>query len=313
MAKKNKKVNKQPTRRQRRPRRKNANSHAQMVKHVCAVTDPFCEHAEGAYSPWGSNQRTVPFTFRGYSAFGSGAGGDAIIYFGAERDEYLCGASTTTTFAPAGVLPVQVGTTPSFITQARLVSAGIRWWTPIAATSAGGAIAVIPITDPVALLATSTTTAEFTNTPGTVITDLRQPGTFVFSPRELTYREFGTMGATTTAPTTEDFNGVVLAITGPASSDVIIVQWEYHFEGLLDTTVGLSLGRQVKPKPHVNQILGMLDNMFGHYSGSPNSVSRMIYNKASSAVGALIRQAGSAAISRLLPPVGAALAIMDVD
>lgn len=52
-----------------------------MAHKVCSLTDPFCVHANGAKYPDASSIRTLPYTYKGRSIFGTTSSGEISILF----------------------------------------------------------------------------------------------------------------------------------------------------------------------------------------------------------------------------------------
>lgn len=293
---------------------------AHLTTEICAVTDPFCPHAEGAVSPYGSKLLTIPYTLKGFQQFSTGAGGSIGIIFRASQSSAVANSSNGTanvfqslTYGTSG------GSHPSFISQNRLVSCGIRWHCVVPATSGGGTIAVVPVQDDGDVMDNAQHAfADLTTTPGTQFFDLRKSGAFVFSPKDLQSREFQDAVSTDTVLTPDAWNSVMLLITGPASTAVVDVEWQYHYEGLIDATVGLSLGKQTPPKPTVVKALGMLgqgtNNIFG---GSYERITAMIKAKATQAARYLVNKGFTYVANSIVPGSGAMLPqltdVLEVD
>lgn len=223
---------------------------AQATNYICSVTDPFCKHAEGAKSPFGSRQQTVSYTIKGFVDLTTPASGLVSILFRPVCGQFgfLFDTPATATWTAAASYANDSGAHPSFVEQARLVSGGIRWWDTIPATSGGGSVAVVPIPDDNELLdGAAHSWASLQNSPDVELTNIRDQGAYVFRmvdvPKAQEFTDINNTGATQN----NGYEAVLLNVTGPASTKVLIVEWCLHFEGVIDVTQSLRAGRVQRP------------------------------------------------------------------
>jgi len=308
---------------QRRPRGKLAAAPGganKLATEICSVTDPFCPHAEGAYSPYGTNQMTIPVTFKGFSSLTTNTEGNAALLFRASQ--------STVAFTRKNDLGAVVniaaytdsaGTFPTFTSEARVISAGIQWHCVVPATAAGGTLAVVPVQNDANIVGGgSISYANLTTTPGTQLTDLRSSGSFVFAPTDLTSREFADTSATTGVYTPDSWNAVMLLVSGPVSQATINFSWYIHYECLINASQGISLGKAVQPKPLVVRAIEALgSNYGGYYEGAKAQVTAQIKAFGSRAAKLLLTKAITYGGNYLMPgagtAAGAGMMIMDVD
>jgi len=250
------KKTKQLVRNRMKPRQRNANSSMPAVEeYLCSVTDPFCDHAQGAVSPYGTKQYTMPFTVRSFSTIGTGAGGQANVVFQPGMREFNFHADTVavaSTFTAAAGYNTSSGALPTFLSQGRVISAGVRWWNILAATAAGGSVTVVPVPDDSELLdGAAHSWASLNNTPGAVTTSLRADGAYIFKRVDvpLSY-EFTDITSGSGAPADNGWDAVLLNITGPASTNVLIIEWYLRCEGVFDATQSQNAGSVRPPRPY---------------------------------------------------------------
>jgi hypothetical protein len=278
-----------------------------LVRDICAVTDPFCSHAVGAKSPHGSKVVTVPIRMKGIIQMTTSAGGEATMIFSPRV------AVHTYYSAAAGAVPAvsafdqSTGAFPSFVSEARVVSSGIRWWNVLPATAGGGSVVAFPLTDTDTILTDGASTAEMTNITGSHISDIREPGEFTFSPVEVTSRDFivpstGAIGTTSNS----GWDSVGLTITAGASSVALNVEYVIHYECTIDSVSGNSLGQPSPARPVLIAAQELM-NSIAVRTGTRETIHRMIKDKAYGVAKRLLSSGASAAANYLLPGSGYAV------
>jgi hypothetical protein len=96
---------------------------------VCAITDPFCQHARGARYPDGAGANTLAFQIRGHLAVNLiTTSGQAVVYLlGSLPYNYIAGASFSTTYTLAAAysqLPSTIAWA-AYLSQYRITTAGV--------------------------------------------------------------------------------------------------------------------------------------------------------------------------------------------
>jgi hypothetical protein len=282
------------------------------TSYFCSVTDPFCKHANGAKSPYGSRQQTVSYTIRGVVDLTTPASGLVSILF-----RPVCGLlgyqfdtpATTDWTVPASYTQSS-GAHPNFIEQTRVVSAGIRWWNTIPATQGGGTVVVVPIPDDndIVGFGGSIPWSSLHNSPGVEITDIREAGSYVFQQVDVPKAQEFTDVTSSGAPQNNGYESVLLNCTGPASTRVLFVEWCLHFEGVIDVAQSLAGGRIERPIPL--GIQAQQNFKGGYFEGQLSRVSMQIKNfarkhaKQTAIYGA--KKLGTAALTYAFGPAGAA-------
>jgi hypothetical protein len=310
-----------PYRRKRKNGGRRTDIAAQAVNDVCSVTDPFCHHAEGAYDPKGTSRFTIPFTQRGVNALSTDAvDGIAMGAFG-------CGFSTALATTVSGDtltvtnFALTTGTIPDFVNEARVVSAGVRWWCPLAATSAGGLLAVVPIQDwNNGDWGTGISYDVLLNTPGTQIFPLRSQGEYIFSRTDAPAHHF--KDASANREENNDWDGVVFIAIGETSVQCINVESIYHLEGTVKSTEGIAIGSKGSPTNPLALSATKSRNFYGVFEGTGKAVANQLKSMATqytqSALRAGVSYGVSAIGNAMVPGLGTAAAvggniIMDVD
>ena len=298
----------------KRPQRSRGGTqqHGHLIKHLCSVTDPFCNHANDARSPAGSRSRTVPFTMKGRFLMQTGTLDDNYFFFRASNSSDNYGNSTPN--VTAGTFPGRTtytgstGTWPTYFEQVRVVSAGVKWHCVLPSTAVGGSVVVIPLDDDSDLLdGTPHTIADLYNSPGAEIVDVRKPGQYILPiVKEQNYGKFETPGTTQTV-LDSPFGNVLLYVTGPTSTPTLQFELVIHYEGILKTTSAVAMGAQSAPKPmllHYQKIAKQ-----GFFSGSAEHVAQFLKREASLYASAALRGAVRYGAQALFPEVPGAGAI----
>jgi hypothetical protein len=275
-----------------------------LTRDICAATDPFCDAAHGAASPFGTKLVTIPVSLRGFDTITSNVNGDAILLFRCTTSTIGYTAVVNNNFTTA-VLVSSVGTFPSFVSQARIVTAGVRWWNIIPATAGGGTIGVVAISEMADLMdGVQHTSAQLNATSGVVISDLRTPGAFIFQSRdEIKSREFSNI-STSTGILDSGFNGLALTIAGPVSQKILAYEWSFNYEVVLDPSQGVAVGT---PTPAVPLVVAAI-NQFGlssYITGDRDRIIKTMEARAFRAGAAVLRQGASMALNYMLPGSGA--------
>lgn len=290
------------------------------VADVCAVTDPFCHHAEGAYAPEGTNRFTIPFTQRAVASYASGAGGFAMVAVGCGFSDKLIYADTASSLT-ATAFTTTTGTIPDFVNEARVVSAGVKWWCPLAATAAGGILAVVPIQDyNDADWATGISYTSLLNTPGVRTMPLRSEGQYIFSKTDSVATHFGEASAS--LADNNSWDGVVLIAIGPASSVLLNVETIYHLEGTVNSSEGIALGSKGQSPNPLAVSASHSKNFFGAFEGPAQAIGKQLKDMATQYTASALRAGVSYGVSTLgnalVPGLGTAASmggniIMDLD
>jgi hypothetical protein len=174
----------------------------------------------------------------------------------------------------------------------------VRWHSVIPATAGGGTLAVVPVQDYNDILgAGAIAYSNLTTTPGTQFFDLRSEGAFVFKPKDNQFKIFEDVSTATTAVNPDSWNSVMLLVTGPATTTCINVEFYFHYEGLVDATVGISIGRAIKPNLPVIAALEEEDDHNGIWAYAKSQLSkefeRMSKEKAKQMIGRGIEAVGN--------------------
>jgi len=282
------------------------------AEYVCSITDPFCTHAEGAVDPIGSRQFTVPYQIRGKTISGNSGTGLAVnvIRPGASSTNLYGLAEATTTMTAAAAYTVSTGAHPSFVSQTRVVSAGIRWWTVIAATAAGGSITVVPIPDDRDVLdGAAHTFASLANSPDVQFVDVKKPGSYIFSrtdvPLSHEFLDVNTSGS----PADNGWDAVALLFEGPASVNQVVIEWYFNYEGLIDTSQSLRIGAQRPSVPG-----GAMANSLavtGYLAGNREQVLQMLKQQGMRIAKYVGKRALAYGANMMLPGSGNALLLAD--
>lgn len=221
------------------------------VHELCAVTNPFCDQAQGAPSPYGASTFTVPYTNRVVGSFTTGASGEGYIAVRATpyATNYINSAEASTTWAIRTGYDTAVGSPPSFISEARVVSAGVRWWPINAMTSARGTTVIVPMPDCSGFFdGTAPSLLEMVNSPQVHVCSIDDEGCYIMGPQSPDSRDFIEAGAATPTDTQTGFDNVLIAVTGAASTTYLGFEIVINYEGLVDTTQSFIGGQQHAPK-----------------------------------------------------------------
>lgn len=258
---------------------KKSQSDKEAVTLMCAQSDPFCVHSEGAFHPSGADRSMlVPFTFRDLDTAATGATGEGFMFArgGSQSTNYRDIGSN-----PVGVFPAttaynhDVGTFSTVFDQVRCVTAGIKWHCILPDDVPGGTLAVIPIPNDMDLLDGAThNLSSLLTLPGVVVTDVREPGAYIFPvvDSEQADEWYGTSG--TAGPSLNGYGSVLLYFTGPATTIVLHTEYVARFEGTVNLDSGIVAG---KSSPHIPWLQRFKNTRVGGYvSGKVEEVSHKL-------------------------------------
>jgi hypothetical protein len=216
-----------------------------LVSKLCALDDPFCSHAIGAVQPGGSGEFTIPVTLKGAATVTTNVNGDAWVLMRACNSDLSLGIYGQGTLT-ATVFTDSIGSFPAYADQVRLVSGGIKWHDIAPSTTSGGMCQVSTVSDLADVLdGVAHTPAEIATAYPTRFLDRRDKGLFVFKPTDvIDYQRFqDPTSATGYTGVSDPWNNLAMYVTGAASTAVIIVEWQMHYECTLNlgATSGLGL------------------------------------------------------------------------
>jgi hypothetical protein len=233
---------------------------------------------------------------------------------------YRVRSTTSGTTYPAGDVNYDsnIGTFPSFISEARCVSAGIRWHCTLPLTGEGGTVSVIPLADDTTFLDGNTHgLSDLLVTPGVEIANIRDPGVYVFPVLEPTLaNQFQAVSSNAATGLNAGFGGVILCFNGPLTSYFSSVEFVFHYEGVIDETVNFGGGKKQPGSPMLEYYR---DNSPGGYlRGASDHIMRMLKDRAISFAKRYGVQFARTAANAMLPGLGNAAymltnAIPDVD
>lgn len=253
-----------------------------VVHKLCAASDPFCSHADGSVQPGGTGEYTVPITFRGTQPVTTDANGNAFVVMRASNSNNSVGIYSQSTLN-ANTFGTVTGAFPAFVSDVRVVSAGLQWMDISPATGAGGIVQVSEVSDLQDILDLGAhTPAEIATAYPTVFTDRRKPGVFVFRPRNYAnYEEFApTNTSAGYASTNEPFNNACLYITGAASTQVLQVQWVIHYECTIDIDGATGFGRRRAEDSLAKRFLQTVMDKDSYIGGTTHAVGKYLLGQA---------------------------------
>lgn len=131
------------------------------VHSICALTDPFCDHAYGAKTPDTLSTRTLAYRLTGRATLATGAGGaGAILVVPGYNTFYAVGDATTTPGVAVYGAAAPVGTSllPAGY---RIVSFGVRIRNLLAPINSSGIIRVRGYTQNTGTSLTATSTSNY--------------------------------------------------------------------------------------------------------------------------------------------------------
>jgi hypothetical protein len=223
------------------PNSAKAQATAKLAHQVCALTDPFCTHAEGAKWPSESSGPTVTYsaTRRGYLSSGTQGWGYVLFCPSQWSTFTLQTYAATTDFpvvaAPSAELTAELTAVVGNSESVRLVSAGITVWDVAAATANGGSL----ISSCFAGTAPVGTTYSNGTPTGTdrYYGDRRAGMSWTSRPVKSTSRNF--QDCATSYVAQEDWQSILIQANGTASSILCEFQVICHYEITLKPITGI--------------------------------------------------------------------------
>lgn len=238
-----------------------------LVHEICARIDPFCGAAAGAKRAGGSSGMTLPYTYVTNITVTTGVAGDAYVGFGPGPNPGACVtnlAPTTSLFPATGAHPDAIGTSPSFISAIRVVSAGVKWHDVTALTAAGGVVIPMIADDGLLLLDGNThILADLIRSYRGVAYDRRKPGYAILQPTDNnTASQFQRINNAGSEADTNPWPTFMMYVSGPNSTAVLNVQLIMHVEIQVDPDSGVP-GTNSRPNPTVDHILTNYNSKVG--------------------------------------------------
>ena len=299
------------------PRRKGYSSlSTKTVNDLCAVSDPFCKHAK-TVAPYGTNSYTIAFQKKTVFNVTTSAYGSSYSLFRASESiyNYHTQSPVSSDFVGISAYDAGLGTYADLVADVRIVSAGLHWHSLLPSTSTGGNLVIIPVADDNQLLDGNNHDFEdLYNSPGTIVTDIRDPGTYVLPVGDKTMaRKFKTKVQNGNVITDMGHEAVLLYTEGPASTNVLTFEFVINYEGIIDTTISnMSLGSPQVPRPLAIQYAGEVAN--GYFQGALQRTQKSMKERAIAYARKWSERFFKAGIEHYLPPANPNTPmIMDVD
>jgi hypothetical protein len=254
---------------------------------------------------------TIGYTLRNSGTLTTGAAGAAALFirastsaFNIYRNQTLAG----TNFPAETQTNIAVGTHPTFVERARVVSSGIRFWPIHAMTASTGLMSVVPINDDDALFdGVVHSFADLKSTQGVCVDGLKE-GAFISAPLENEYTFYKpTSNNITVTGNDQDWSSVLILIEGSAST--LYLGWEVvtHYEGIVSATSGSAIGGAQAPtlmqKAQAVYQKVYANTWGGLHQGSRDKISALIKAKAM----AYAKTVGRKALTYISPGAGALL------
>jgi hypothetical protein len=259
-----------------------------MINSLCNVTNPFCDTAKGTVQPYGASTFTFPYTNRYVGSFSTGASGEGYIAVSATPHQvnFINSAEPSTTWAVRTTFNESVGAAPAFISEARVVSAGVRWWPINAMTSPRGTVVVTPIPDTEEFFNVANTLTNMVNSPQVNVSSIDQHCAYVMGPQSPDARDFIPVGSTLNSKNT-GFDAVCIAVTGAASTVYLGFEIIINLEGLIDTSASFIGGKQPKSMPLAESFFEAASRWSGYAEGTVAVLDKIARSRAA----AFVRQA----------------------
>jgi len=226
------------------PRAHDSAAATALATQICAVTDPFCGHAVGARwnRPGVAEPPTYTATRRFIVPVTTGDTGTAVLVVAPSYGRYVYhteGLNTTNAFTGFGPSDLDGGDTGIYDagdggqgTLARVTNAGVRWWDTAPATGTGGTVICHDVADLTDLEADNLTTSDVYTVYESMLLDRRKPAAWVSrrvgGTQSAEFKEPGSTGGRFGAAS--GFSGLLLYVTGPASTTVLNVEIVLHLE-----------------------------------------------------------------------------------
>jgi uncharacterized protein YsxB (DUF464 family) len=252
-----------------------------LTSQLCNVTNPFCETAAGAVSPYGASTFTFPYTNRTVGSFSTGASGEGYILVSAtpNANNLIISPEATTTWGSRTGFNAPVGAAPAFIAEARVVSAGVRWWPINAMTSARGTVVVTPIPDTAVFFGSTRNLNEMINSAQVSVVSIDTESAYVMGPQSPDARDFIPVGSPTNSKNT-GFDAVCIAVTGAASTTYLGFEVIINYEGLIDATASFIGGAQPSPKPLAQSFFEAAQKWSGYAEGTVKFLDKIARSRA---------------------------------
>jgi len=282
-----------------------------LVKQVCSMLDPFCPEAKGARLPDGGGSRTFTYQSRQVNSLVSGHLGKVglQIYTPATTSAGYFGSTTDNASNQVTVMSALLNSDPQLATAlasasaARIVSAGIRYWSTQPSTATGGLVVVTVGDDFTQLINKSGLTIDPTVVSGVGATsmtfDSRKEFTVVLAPKDTQSNMFQrTTNPTATSNPYYPFEQVAVGFKTANIDETIgfieyIINYEYEVLSTNGTTWGGSvLPNMGTPAPSANpKVMSARDtvakNLESIYDGGVELLERAVRNRATAAITAL--------------------------
>jgi hypothetical protein len=302
------------TKRGQAPRPKGLANNVKLVEDLCGVSDPFCKHAYGAKSPDAVHAATIGYTLRHSGTLTTSTiVPQSLIFFRASvsseniyRNQTLAASS----FPATTQTNIGVGTHPSFVQRARIVSAAVRVWPVYAMTASQGVMSVIPINDDDALFDGAAHTFADLQSSSDAHLGKMEEFQFNLTPLHdgaLDFKEVS--NNITVTGDVQDWTSLLLIADGTATT--LYLAWEIviHYEGIVDATDGHAIGNLESKQDHVGLVkhfmIEQAHKWGGIYIGARSKVHAALKSGASSFLKGVSFQGGMMAglytAGRLLP------------
>jgi len=280
-----------------------------LIDSVCAVTDPFCEHAKGAKWTLDAAAATITYQSRAYVSLTTNANGYTYLMFNPHMTVggfTYRGGSTLNPWTPAAanagdskiIAAIGAGNFRSY----RVVSAGVRWWDTAAATGVGGGVTAIEFENTRTFNATtsidfgdlglSTRSHQF---------DRRKPGQWISSVSgDNGYKFIDISSAPDTDINAQNRTLIFLVFSGAATSVVAQAEMVINYEFKLDPDLFMS---QSSNKTVVTAARSLTD----HASTTLETIINPFFEGTREAFGSYVRRLASEALRKLGVGVGTAM------
>lgn len=230
-----------------------------LVSRVCGLTDPFCEHANGAKYPDDSRTRTLAYSRRSRGSISSLPDGTGAFLFYPIYD--FQGVSYPATSSGDQVLTWTNFPATSYIGNAssyRIVSWGVRFRNITAPLSSSGMVHLRGWGNIEGASFDGVSTRSY-NASSALDTPLQDAKDIVYvgehtSQMPQAFYSVNSDAANVAGNTAHGFNGLTVYLAGvPASVDVLDYEMVVHFELVFETSDGL--GQAATPAPPANPLI----------------------------------------------------------
>jgi hypothetical protein len=288
------------------------------VRLLCSLTDPFCPAAKGARLPTGGASRT--FAYQSRTLIGctlTAATNECFVFCPSTATPSYFHAATTSapnvTSFTALINGDSLNTTVvAGASAGRLVSAGVKWFSILPSTTAGGAM-IVTETDNAQAMAGQTGLTLPTNTVSGVgsdvnIMDIRNPCTYIFGPKDETGNLMSNF-ANINYPYTQ----VIFQMNGSAAGLVGYFEYVCNYEyEVLSSNAGVAawgLNMQASmgspAPPDAPQVMAARNTMQAKLAplnpGGEDTVDKVVKGLATSAMTQMLKIGGEFLIEEILP------------